>query len=91
MSLILSAKKESLELTAYTFSPVCIDVKLHPTDLNLLLVAYEGGVSLWNIAEKRAELNWECECRVGSATGLALTPFSLLSHHPSRSAWRRQR
>lgn len=46
-------------------SPVCIDVKLHPTDLNLLLVAYEGGVSLWNIAEKRAELNWECEQKVG--------------------------
>jgi syntaxin-binding protein 5 len=43
-------------------SPVCIDVKIHPTDLNLLLVAYEGGVSLWNIAENRAELNWECEC-----------------------------
>ncbi|ORY72386.1 hypothetical protein BCR35DRAFT_307654 [Leucosporidium creatinivorum] len=39
--------------------PVCIDVKIHPTDLNLLLVAYEGGVSLWNIAEQRAELNWE--------------------------------
>ncbi|SCV67903.1 BQ2448_5514 [Microbotryum intermedium] len=42
--------------------PVCTDVKTHPINLNLVLIAYDGGVSLFNLAQKRIERNWECEC-----------------------------
>ncbi|KAK4050912.1 Lethal(2) giant larvae sro7 [Microbotryomycetes sp. JL221] len=49
--------------------PFCIDVKCHPLDINLVLVAYEGGVSLWNIAEQRAERNWEFVLPPGAPGG----------------------
>ncbi|KAK4053522.1 Lethal(2) giant larvae sro7 [Microbotryomycetes sp. JL201] len=49
--------------------PFCIDVKCHPLDVNLILVAYEGGCSLWNIAEQRAEKNWEFVLPPGAPGG----------------------
>ncbi|KAM0788575.1 hypothetical protein ACM66B_001699 [Microbotryomycetes sp. NB124-2] len=49
--------------------PFCIDVKCHPIDLNIVLVAYEGGCSLWNIAEQKAERNWEFVLPPGAPGG----------------------
>ncbi|KAL8291471.1 hypothetical protein RQP46_002449 [Phenoliferia psychrophenolica] len=49
--------------------PVCTDIKAHPTDVNLLLIAYEGGVSLWNIASRHAERNWEFVVPPGASGG----------------------
>ncbi|CAE6481396.1 hypothetical protein ACGC1H_007331 [Rhizoctonia solani] len=34
--------------------PMAIDLAIHPRDLNLILVGYERGVVLWNIAEQKA-------------------------------------
>ncbi|GAA6050920.1 hypothetical protein JCM3770_002538 [Rhodotorula araucariae] len=49
--------------------PVCTDVKIHPLDLNLVLVAYEGGVSLWNLATRTAERNYEFVLPPGAPAG----------------------
>lgn len=49
--------------------PVCYDVKCHPLDVNLVLVAYEGGVALWNIAEQRTERNFEFVIPPGAPGG----------------------
>ncbi|BGP30846.1 Lethal(2) giant larvae sro7 [Rhodotorula toruloides] len=49
--------------------PVCTDIKAHALDLNLLLVAYEGGVSLWNIATRQADRTWEFVLPPGAAGG----------------------
>ncbi|KAI5475669.1 WD40 containing SNARE-dependent exocytosis protein [Pseudohyphozyma bogoriensis] len=49
--------------------PCCTDIKAHPTDVNLLLIAYEGGVSLWNIAEKKTERNFEFVITPGAPGG----------------------
>ncbi|KAM0753508.1 hypothetical protein T439DRAFT_377696 [Meredithblackwellia eburnea MCA 4105] len=49
--------------------PVCLDIKVHPVDVNLLLVAYEGGVSLWNIAQQCAERNWDFVVPPGAPGG----------------------
>ncbi|BGO90368.1 hypothetical protein NBRC10512_001797 [Rhodotorula toruloides] len=49
--------------------PVCTDIKAHPLDLNLLLVAYEGGVALWNIATRQADRTWEFVLPPGAAGG----------------------
>lgn len=38
---------------------MCVDVKMHPTDLNVLLIAYEGGVVLWNFRDKVMERAYE--------------------------------
>ncbi|GAA5918972.1 hypothetical protein JCM1841_002666 [Sporobolomyces salmonicolor] len=49
--------------------PVCTDVKTHPLDLNLLLIAYEGGVSMWNLATRQCERNWEFVVPPGAPGG----------------------
>ncbi|GEM06712.1 WD40 containing SNARE-dependent exocytosis protein [Rhodotorula toruloides] len=49
--------------------PVCTDIKAHPLDLNLLLIAYEGGVALWNIATRQADRTWEFVLPPGAAGG----------------------
>ncbi|GAA6002391.1 uncharacterized protein JCM10292_006635 [Rhodotorula paludigena] len=49
--------------------PVCTDVKSHPLDINLVAVAYEGGVSLWNLATKQCERNWEFVLPPGAPGG----------------------
>ncbi|CAH7690289.1 hypothetical protein PPACK8108_LOCUS25588 [Phakopsora pachyrhizi] len=32
--------------------PICTDIKLHPFDLNLLLIAHEGGISLYDLRQE---------------------------------------
>ncbi|GAA6012247.1 hypothetical protein JCM8202_003257 [Rhodotorula sphaerocarpa] len=49
--------------------PVCIDIKTHPLNLHLLLIAYEGGVSLWNLATKQVERTWEFVLPPGAPGG----------------------
>ncbi|GAA5828420.1 hypothetical protein JCM11251_006237 [Rhodosporidiobolus azoricus] len=49
--------------------PVCTDLKTHPLDLNLLLIAYEGGVALYNLATKQTERNWEFVLPPGAPGG----------------------
>ncbi|KDE03147.1 hypothetical protein MVLG_06342 [Microbotryum lychnidis-dioicae p1A1 Lamole] len=49
--------------------PVCTDVKTHPLDLNLVLIAYDGGVSLYNLAQKSIERNWEFVIPPGAVGG----------------------
>ncbi|GAA5976856.1 hypothetical protein JCM10908_005652 [Rhodotorula pacifica] len=49
--------------------PVCTDVKTHPLNLNLVLIAYEGGVSLWNLATKESERTWEFVLPPGAPGG----------------------
>ncbi|GAA6005260.1 hypothetical protein JCM11491_002638 [Sporobolomyces phaffii] len=49
--------------------PICTDLKSHPTDLNLLLIAYEGGVSLWNLATQTCERNFEFVVPPGAPGG----------------------
>jgi WD40 repeat protein len=39
--------------------PFCIEVKMHPTNLNLILIGYEGGVVLWNFKDRRIEKAFE--------------------------------
>ncbi|GAA5909875.1 hypothetical protein JCM6882_002039 [Rhodosporidiobolus microsporus] len=49
--------------------PVCTDLKTHPLDLNLLLIAYEGGVALFNLATRQTERNWEFVLPPGAPGG----------------------
>ncbi|KAK4705891.1 hypothetical protein P7C70_g320, partial [Phenoliferia sp. Uapishka_3] len=49
--------------------PVCVDIKAHPLDVNLLLIAYGGGVSLWNISNRQAEMSWEFVVPPGAPGG----------------------
>ncbi|GAA5990640.1 hypothetical protein JCM5350_001338 [Sporobolomyces pararoseus] len=49
--------------------PICTDLKSHPTDLNLLLIAYEGGVSLWNLASQTCERNFDFVVPPGAPGG----------------------
>lgn len=49
--------------------PICTDLKTHPFDLNLLLIAYEGGVSLWNLATQTCERNFEFVVPPGAPGG----------------------
>ncbi|GAA5898928.1 uncharacterized protein JCM6883_003474 [Sporobolomyces salmoneus] len=49
--------------------PICTDLKSHPTDLNLLLIAYEGGVSLWNLATQTCERNFDFVVPPGAPGG----------------------
>ncbi|GAA6001980.1 hypothetical protein JCM10207_003022 [Rhodosporidiobolus poonsookiae] len=49
--------------------PVCTDVKTHPLNLNLLLIAYEGGVALYNLASRQVERNWEFVVPPGAPGG----------------------
>ena len=50
-------------------SPVCTDVKIHPLDLNLVLIAYEGGVALWNLASRSVERTYEFVVPPGAPGG----------------------
>jgi len=49
--------------------PICTDLKSHPLDLNLLLIAYEGGVSLWNLATQVCERNFDFVVPPGAPGG----------------------
>ncbi|GAA6059605.1 hypothetical protein JCM10212_005104 [Sporobolomyces blumeae] len=49
--------------------PICTDLKAHPLDLNLVLIAYEGGVSLWNLATRQCENNFEFVVPPGAPGG----------------------
>ncbi|GAA5852720.1 hypothetical protein JCM8547_002602 [Rhodosporidiobolus lusitaniae] len=49
--------------------PVVTDIKSHPLDLNLLLIAYEGGAALWNFGTKQVERNWEFVLPPGAPGG----------------------
>ncbi|GAA5967332.1 hypothetical protein JCM11641_000514 [Rhodosporidiobolus odoratus] len=49
--------------------PVCTDIKTHPFNLHLLLVAYEGGVALYNLATRAVERNWEFVLPPGAPGG----------------------
>lgn len=60
-------------------SPVCTDVKTHPLNLNLVLIAYEGGVSLWNLATKQTERTWEFVIPPGAPGGGNDTEQTLFS------------
>lgn len=37
----------------------CVEAKLHPLDPNQLLIAYEGGIALYNITEKHTIRTYE--------------------------------
>ncbi|KAG0146917.1 hypothetical protein CROQUDRAFT_77161 [Cronartium quercuum f. sp. fusiforme G11] len=39
--------------------PVCTDLKFHPIDLNLLLIAYEGGIILYDIKQQKVIRSYE--------------------------------
>ncbi|KAH9466929.1 hypothetical protein MJO28_000486 [Puccinia striiformis f. sp. tritici] len=32
--------------------PMCTDIKIHPYDINLILIAHEGGISLYNVKQE---------------------------------------
>ncbi|GAA5939650.1 uncharacterized protein JCM15063_005244 [Sporobolomyces koalae] len=49
--------------------PICTDLKMQPTDLSLLLIAYEGGVSLWNLASRVCERNFDFVVPPGAPGG----------------------
>ncbi|GAA5906729.1 hypothetical protein JCM8208_006372 [Rhodotorula glutinis] len=49
--------------------PVCTDVKHHPLDLNLVLIAYEGGIALWNLATRTVERTYEFVVPPGAPGG----------------------
>lgn len=52
-----------------SLSPVCTDVKSHPLDINLLLIAYEGGVALFNLGTRQTERSWEFVVPPGAPGG----------------------
>ncbi|BGP46843.1 Lethal(2) giant larvae sro7 [Rhodotorula kratochvilovae] len=71
--------------------PVCTDAKIHPLDLNLVLVAYEGGVSLWNLATRTVERNYEFVVPPGAPGGGNDTEENLFTERRSPVtclAWR---
>ncbi|KAH9824223.1 hypothetical protein DFH28DRAFT_1118027 [Melampsora americana] len=39
--------------------PVCTDLKCHPLDLNLLLIAHEGGISLYDLKQQSVIRSYE--------------------------------
>ncbi|EGG11524.1 uncharacterized protein MELLADRAFT_91096 [Melampsora larici-populina 98AG31] len=39
--------------------PVCTDLKCHPLDLNLLLIAHEGGITLYDLKQQSAIRSYE--------------------------------
>jgi hypothetical protein len=38
---------------------MCTDIKIHPNDLNLILVAHEGGISLYNLKQEHTVRTFE--------------------------------
>ncbi|CAE6430066.1 unnamed protein product [Rhizoctonia solani] len=56
-----------------SFPPMVIDLAIHPRDLNLLLVAYERGVVLWNIVEQKSVSHYSLSLLPG-APGAILEP-----------------
>ncbi|GAA5943126.1 hypothetical protein JCM10213_006219 [Rhodosporidiobolus nylandii] len=71
--------------------PVCTSLSTHPLDLNLLLIAYEGGVALWNLATRQVERNWEFVLPPGAPGGGTYTQEELFMERRSAVtcvAWR---
>ncbi|KAJ1302415.1 hypothetical protein OPQ81_002733 [Rhizoctonia solani] len=67
----------SLSPTSPTFDtsppPMVIDLAIHPRDLNLLLIAYERGVVIWNIVEQKAISHYSLSLLPG-APGAMIEP-----------------
>lgn len=46
-----------------------VDIKSHPRDLNYILVAYDGGVALWNFSKKAVERTYDLLLPPGAVGG----------------------
>ncbi|KAF8704376.1 Lethal giant larvae(Lgl) like, C-terminal, partial [Rhizoctonia solani] len=70
-------RRSGLSPTSPTFDaslvPMVIDLAIHPRDLNLLLVAYERGIVLWNIVEQKPISHYSLSLLPG-APGAILEP-----------------
>lgn len=67
------------------------DVKLHPLDPNVILIAYDGGVAAWNFADKAPLKHWELVVPPGAPGGGNDPDESLFQERrlkPTCLAWR---
>ncbi|KAG8909487.1 hypothetical protein FRC01_006904, partial [Tulasnella sp. 417] len=73
--------------------PTVMDIVTHPRDLNLLFIAYDGGVILWNLSTSHVVHNYQLSLHPGAAGGGGYReedlfterypPATSLSVHPS--------
>jgi syntaxin-binding protein 5 len=54
-------------------APMVIDLAIHPRDLNLLLIGYERGIVVWNIADQKSSSHYALTLLPG-APGAILEP-----------------
>ncbi|KAA1127282.1 hypothetical protein PGTUg99_033946 [Puccinia graminis f. sp. tritici] len=48
---------------------MCTDVKIHPTDINLIVIAHEGGISLYNLKQEHVVRTFELIIPPGAIGG----------------------
>ncbi|TFK19983.1 hypothetical protein FA15DRAFT_673956 [Coprinopsis marcescibilis] len=63
-----------------SISQVCVDQQLHPRDLNLLFVAYSGGVILSNLTERSSVRAYEMTLAPGAPGGFGYGMDDILTH-----------
>lgn len=68
-----------VSLYAYSnpIRPVCTDLKIHPRDLDLLLIGYEGGVTLYSLLSRTPLRSFELVFPPGAAGGSLADPSTL--------------
>ncbi|OAV88956.1 hypothetical protein PTTG_12209 [Puccinia triticina 1-1 BBBD Race 1] len=49
--------------------PICTDIKIHPNDINLILIAHEGGISLYNLKQELVVRRFELIIPPGAIGG----------------------
>ncbi|KAG8950414.1 hypothetical protein FRC04_007429 [Tulasnella sp. 424] len=86
---VLNRTSESIEHRV----PTVMDIVPHPRDLNLLFIAYDGGVILWNLSTSQVVHNYQLSLHPGATGGGGYReedlyterypPATSLSIHPS--------
>lgn len=51
--------------------PICTDIKIHPLDLNLILIAHDGGVTLYDLKQQSALRSFQLIIPAGSIGGIS--------------------
>ncbi|KLO20106.1 hypothetical protein SCHPADRAFT_898161 [Schizopora paradoxa] len=77
-NMVESYVKDSLPMSSPASSPFAIDIVVHPRDLNLLFIAYSGGVVLYDINDRKPVRHYVLLLPPGAPGGTGYSDKSIL-------------